>query len=271
MQRMLVGLVIVLTAAVGALGVATLNLYLDSDQQPQRKPVAPMRSSPPAIDPVRVERLEESLSTVLAEKEALRRQLREVERQLAALRDARPGVTAPPPSDTSGGSDGGYATPFDADGRARNPDGSFVITDDDEEFYRQIQERIRLKQRIDGATLGVMRRVDRLAENGEIGALAEPQRDGVEKIVRRFVTERDTMVARYLRSPDGDLQTVPLGERRTRLVEAQKALVADIQRELEPLIGPEDARRVADGALATTWGLKRSELSRNRFGTGRDR
>jgi hypothetical protein len=47
-------------------------------------------------------------------------------------------------------------------------------------------------------------------------------------------------------------------QRREELTRSRTALVAEAQRELDPILGPEDAQKIADEALQRPWGLGRT-------------
>jgi hypothetical protein len=267
---MLVALVVILTAAVGVLGVATVNLYLGSGPSSSGRQASPARAFPgEAVDPRRFEVMEERLASLRDENEGLQEQIADLNRMVVRLREG-PAAGAPAPPNPAAGTEGdppaGY--PY-ASGRERDAAGGFVITPEDEAFIEEVQHRIRERQRFDGLTRNAMSRLDRRARTGELAEIPADRRDQVEAIVRKYVTASDAVVNRYLRSPDENDAPLAPDERRDRVQDERTQLAAQLQRDLEPLLGAEDARRAADTVIApagTARGLRDGERFRTQPG-----
>lgn len=269
MQRMLVGLVVILTAAVGALGVATVNLYLDGGSQPSaRQPVPARTAAAEAVDARRFQVLEERLAAMRDENEVQQRRIAELDRLVARLREQpSSGSTSAEPSPGGGpGLDGAATYPWTT-GRERDASGNFIVTPEDEAFVEEVQRRIRERQRVEGMTRNAMSRLDRLARTGEMAEIPAEKRGKVEEIVRKYVLASDAVVNRFLRSPDEAERALGAEERRDRVQDERVVLSADLQRDLEPLLGAEDARRAADTVIAPTGGARGGLREGGRFRT----
>ena len=94
-----------------------------------------------------------------------------------------------------------------------------------------------------------MRRVDRLATRGEIGALTEQTRSDVGRIIRRFVVAADDTLGRYVRNPSEEIRSLSREQRTQKFRADREELVAQAQTALDPLLGVEDAAKVAQIAV----------------------
>jgi len=244
MQRLLVGLVLVLLVAVAALGIAVYNL---DDPRPARD-TTPTRSAPvpdPAVA-AREAELERKLQLLQDELTSVKRQLSE--------RPAAPKYS-PIPSDSGGGGTGEGGLVAAPGVRARDADGQLIITEEDAEFFQKVQEKVLRQQRVDSQTKSAMLRVDRMAGRGEIQPLAADRRAEVEKVLRKYVTAGDEVTARLLRSSDDGGLTAE--QRRDELTQTRGQLLASAQTDLEPILGVDDAKKVAEESLQRPWGLGR--------------
>ena len=263
MQRMLVGLIVVLTAAVGALAVATINLYLDDTGAEPRRQAAPSRTpGEVAVDPRRLSVLEERLASLRDENEGFRTRQKELERLVARLREA------PPPqggsTDGSGGgpAPSGWNTYPPGEERPRAADGGFVITEEDEAYFEEVQRRIQERRRVDNLARGAMARIERLARTGEIAAVPEESRDKVEGIVKKYVQASDSIVRQYFRNTDDEVRKLTSDQKRELVQDKREVLRADLQRDLEPVLGAADASRAAESVLASSFGLRNARERR---------
>ncbi len=251
MQRLLTALVLVLLVAVAALGIAVYELKDASTTATRQPPVARQPALP---------ELDSAADARAAEQD---RKIRELLDKVASLeRQVR---SRPATSDTSSGTggggvgEGGPPAIVAAPGvRPRDADGNLILTEEDVELFSKVQEHVLRQQRIDNQVRGVMLRVDRMAGRGEILPLVADRRRDVERVLRKYVAAGDDLTARYLRSPDEEISQLSSEQRRTELTEARTQLVAEAQRELDPVLGPDDARKIADEALQRPWGLGRS-------------
>jgi hypothetical protein len=254
MQRLLTALVLVLVVAVSALGVAVYKLGDASDasaRQPLPTRPAVVREPSPA-DEARIAEQDRKIRQLLDEVASLRRELRS--------RPEPEGASSGSPASGGGGAvEGGPAPVVAAPGvRPRDGDGNLIITEEDVEHFAKVQEHVLRQQRIDNQTRGVMLRVDRMASRGEILPLAPDRRREIERVLRKYVAAGDDLTARYLRSPDDEVRDLTSEQRRDELTRARGALVTEAQRELDPILGPDDAHKIADEALQRPWGLGRT-------------
>ena len=265
MQRMLVGLVIFLTAGVGVLAIATHNLSEEVGTLRGRSPAAPARRViAESADSGRIETLERHTSRLRQEVERLRRKVA-----------VRP-LVAPPPGATAAPAAGSEdARVPDTEGmltaarRERDLDGKFVLTDEDEELFLALEKRAQRRRRIDSTTKNVMRRIDRMAQKGEIQAIPAQDNAKVKVVLRRYVEAGDDLISRYLREPSADIQALSLNDRRQQLAGDRDQLVEQAAAELSPLVGSTDATSVAEASLQSPWGRRPERL--NRMSGGRVR
>ncbi|MHC5044213.1 MAG: hypothetical protein ACYTGI_17770 [Planctomycetota bacterium] len=254
MQRMLVGLVVFLTAAVGLLGVTTYNLSDEVGSLRQRAPAGSgRRAVAETPDSDRIQKLERDTSRLLQEVERLRRKVA-----------ARPLVVPAPSgeSKSSGGSeDLGARVPdteslLTAGRRDRDAAGKFVLTDEDEELFLALEKRAQRRRRIESTTRNVMRRIERLAQKGDIQALAAQDKPKVEGVLKRYVEAGDDLITRYLREPTDDIKALSINDRRQQLSVDRDQLVEQAALELAPLLGSTDATAVAEASLQSPWGRR---------------
>ncbi len=246
MQRLLVGLVLVLLLAVAGLGIAVYNL---DDPRPTRETAA--ARSAPAPDPAAAARevdLERKVQRLQDELASVKRQLLD--------RPAAP-KTSPTPSESGGGGTGEGGLVAAPGVRPRDADGQLIITEEDAEFFQRVQEKVLRQQRVDSQTKSAMLRVDRMAGRGEIAPLAADRRAEIERVLRKYVTLGDDLTARLLRSPDESVSGMTTEQRRDELSQARTQLLAGAQTDLEPILGIDDAKKVAEESLQRPWGLGR--------------
>lgn len=264
MQRMLVGLVVFLTAAVGVLGITIYNLSEEVGRLRQRGQAGPGRRvvASEIPDSARIEKLERHTSGLLQEIERLRRKVA-----------ARP-VVVPPPSgaaDSPAGSEPVRVTDpeehLTAFGRDRDGAGKFIITEEDEELFLALERRAQRRRRIESTTKNVMRRIDRMAQKGEIQALPVQDRAKVEGVLRRYVEAGDDLITNYLREPSAEIKALSLTDRRAQLSADRDSLVDRAAAELAPLVGSADATAVAESSLQSPWGRRPGLGSRRMDGS----
>ena len=265
MQRMLVGLVVFLTAGVGVLAIATYNLSEEVGTLRGRSPAGPARRVvAESADAGRIETLERNTSRLLQEVERLRRKV--AVRPVAAPRPDAATAPAAGSEDARVPDTEGMLT---AGRRERDLDGKFVLTDEDEELFLALEKRAQRRRRIDSTTKNVMRRIDRMAQKGEIQAIPEQDNAKVQRVLRRYVEAGDDLISRYLREPSADIQALSLNDRRQQLAGDRDQLVEQAAAELSPLVGSTDATAVAEASLQSPWGRRPERL--NRMSGGRIR
>lgn len=269
MQRMLVGLVVFLTAAVGVLGITTYNLSEEVGSLRQRSSAGSgRRVVTETPDAERIAKLERDSSRLLQEVERLRRKVA-----------SRP-LVVPPPRDEDGSSAGSEAAParvVDTESlltgarRDRDAEGKFVLTDEDEELFLALEKRAQRRRRIESTARNIMRRVERLGQKGDIQPIAAQDKDKVEGVLRRYVEAGDDLITRYLREPTGDIQALSINDRRQQLSADRDQLVEQAAQELSPLLGSADAQLVAETSLQSPWGRRPDGLNRMSGGRLRKR
>ena len=271
MQRMLVGLVLFLTVVVGILGVVVLDLAGEVDDRRVTRPSVAVRPSEPGstVHASRVQTLEDRMAGLLRAIDKLKVRTERAENEARAARTearrarkalAAAGVEGPLDPDPSAT---GTGTGLDGD-RGLNEDGTFQVTEQDMDYFLAVQRRVERKRRIAGMTRNVMRRIDRMADKGEISALSDDLRGKVEETIHSFVAEGDDLVTRYIRQPDAEVEAMSADERRERMTEVRDRIVAEAQRALEPLIGNQDAGIVAENSLQNPWGVRLRGSKRRR-------
>jgi hypothetical protein len=252
MQRLLTGLVLFLVVAVAVLGISVYKLS-SSTSSARLAPVTRTQTIA-EIDPAAAQRdaeQERRISELMDEVSALKREMK-----------ARASAPAPSPAPSHEGGGGlGEGTPVvvAAPGvRPRDADGNLVITTEDVELFTKVQEQVLRQQRIDNQTRGVMLRIERMAGRGEINPLPDDRKKTVEDVLKKYVAKGDDLSARYLRSPDPDVAALTPEQRREDLTRARTDLVAQAQKELDQLLGPDDSKKISEEALQRPWGLGRS-------------
>lgn len=251
MQRLLTALVLVLVVAVAALAVAVYNLG-DSNGGTVRQPTGSRGPAFHEPDPAVAERAAEQdrrIQRLTEEVASLRRELQ-----------SRPAASIPVEKGGGGVGEGGPPAPVvETPGvRQRDAEGNLIITAEDVEFFSKVQEHVLRQQRVDNQVRGVMMRVDRMAGRGEILPLAPDRRGEIERVLRKYIASGDDLTARYLRSPDEEVSQLTNEQRRDELTLARTKLVTDAQAELDPVLGPNDAKKIAEEALQRPWGLGRA-------------
>jgi len=252
---MLVGLVLFLTAAVGLLGIVVYNLSRDMDAVSRRRVAAGggRRAAGEALDPARVDSLEGQLADLSKQYMRLRKEWEKERKASARLpsenrASGAPADDARPPDREPRSYDGVPGEP------QREPDGEFLISEEEEEYFMAVQKRVERRRRVDGMTRNLMRRVERMAGAGEIQTLQPESQKKLERIVRRYVVEGDDLVNRYVREPSGDAAALSSDDKRNALREGRDALSVQAQEELIPLLGAEDAAKVAEKTFQNPWG-----------------
>jgi hypothetical protein len=255
MHRMLTIFVVLLTAAIGGLGLYVLRL---SDRVAENASGRARSAVPvaPTDEPLRAEmkRLEERLAAADDRIRQLRRDLefaamRERETAREAGSDA---ATPPPPSREIEG-----APPRDASGAYL-----FTFTEEEIERAAALQREVERRRRVEGMVRAAMRRVDGLVAKGEIGPLFEERRAQVQEIIQRYLAEADALVQKHIRNPDPGAELVT-GERRRELLTGERERMGlALRQDLLPILGQRDAEQVAESVLTSSY------LPRNPAGRG---
>ncbi|MHC4548173.1 MAG: hypothetical protein ACYTEZ_05285 [Planctomycetota bacterium] len=257
MQRMLVGLVVFLTAAVGVLAIATYNLSSEVDSLRQARTFeggTVRRPVEPSPDAARISTLEERLAR-------LTREVERAGRPAAATPPLAAREPVPPSTGEAPRPRAEVDSALSASERPRDAEGRFVLTEQDEELFLALQQRAERRRRIDATTRNIMRRLDRMATKGDIQVLQD--REKVEAVLKNYITAGDDLVTRYLRQPPADIKALDPQERREQLGAERDRLVEQAQLDLEPLLGQQDAAAVAEASLQNPWGRRLGGSRRN--------
>jgi hypothetical protein len=261
MQRMIVGLVLILTLAVSVLAVVSfgLNQRLDARLPRHSAEESARRASSTSPLADRLTLLEGQLDELREEVVWLRRE-QEVLRnaRLSAARISRgEGDAAPSPGPERPPAAGpGEEVPgFGADAQ-RGPDGDFQITAEEEAYFMAIQRRVERRRRIDGLTRSLLRRVDRMVTNGEIGELRAETRRDVERAIRDYVSAGEDIVARYVRQPSEEVAQLSSDEKREAMRIEREAVITSARQALANVLGPQDASAVSEKTFQNPWGSR---------------
>jgi hypothetical protein len=258
MQKMLVGLVLVLTVAVGALGVAVLNL---SDQiaagSRRGAVVARKGAEEPAVHREEIDTLLKQVSKLTRELESVRADQRQTASALARSLARRSGSDSGPKGD-------GRIDDKAPDLNRPLSDPNFAVTAEDEAWYTAVKEAVDRKRRIKGQLTNTMRRIDRLASSGAINPVPATERAGVEKIVLNYVTAADDLLTRYVRKPSEELKALAGDQRREAMRKDRDEIVKEAERELLPILGDVDTQTIVERTLRS----RRSWRGNERMGLG---
>jgi len=264
MQRTLVGLVVFLTAAVGALALAVFSLFGKLDERPLAQPsrvaarpvATPRDSADEAARSARLTGLERGQARLTSEIKDLKRRLE----RILSLQARR---SAPAPVGASGN---GSPLPPDsvAVGPKRDLLGNFIVAPEDEEYFMAVQKRVERRRRIDGMTRNLMRRIDRMEQNGDITALDPGVREKVETALRRYVVGGDDLVTKWVREPGEEIRAMSQQQRREEMGAERATIAEEAQRALEASLGPELAQKIGERVLQSSWGVRRGFKPRPR-------
>ena len=239
MQRMLVGLLVFLTAVVGALAVMLFQLQDQVDSKQARASAPARTSDTQGADPERVAKLERRVTGLLRQIEALREQHRATVRALAK------GV----PSDGKGSDDPRIQVPESGLTNAARRADRISVTKQDEAFYLAVKKSVDRKQRIENTFRATMRRLDRFAIAGTIQPIEGEDRKQVEKATLKYVTSSEDLMARYYRSPNEQVKALPVEQRREAVTQERETILVQFQNDLATVIGAEDAQAVTSRML----------------------
>lgn len=243
MQRMLVGLLVFLTAAVGVLAVMLFQLQDDVDAQSRSRPSSSSRTpAPQGADPELVAKLDRDVSALLRQIDELRAQHRETVRAIAR------GATAGRPK---GSDDTRIPSAKEELVRSTRRADGIAVTERDEAFYIAVKDSVDRKRRIKGLFETTMRRFDRLAANGTFQAVEGEDRKRVEAAILKYVTGSDSMLTRYFRRPNEQIKALPVEQRREAVNAERDTIAAQAQMDLAVVLGPDQAQIVADKLLKT--------------------
>jgi hypothetical protein len=148
----------------------------------------------------------------------------------------------------------GLSTPSHREARPRDANGDVIVTDEDVEFFLKVHERVLRQRRIDSSARGAMLQVDLMEEQKEINRLPDNRRKSVAVILWKYAAIAYDLDECYLRAPDERVSNLPREQRWEELADARAQLVSDGQRELDAVVGADDARKISR-ELHRAWGL----------------
>ncbi len=260
MQKLLVGLILALTAAVGALWVSHSSLSEDIDAKLQRRTSGPSRgTASEEVHAAQLRALETRLKNLGAEVSKLRAENSDLVGAFDRLRRARPVSTkSKDPNATGAEGDPRLALP------GRDNEGDYAFTQEDEEYFMALQKRVERRRRLEGMTRNLMRRIDRLVRNNEMTAMGDGVREKVESAIRVYVESNDDLVTVFVREPSADVKSLSPEERRNRLNDEREKINNETQRVLAGVIGSDSAALVVERTVARTSSVRRGIGRRNR-------
>ena len=146
--------------------------------------------------------------------------------------------------------------------RPRDADGNFIVSEEDMEHFRAVQTKIDRLRRINGQTTNYGRRIDSLAERGDVATIDPENKKSIEDILRTFVTKNDDLVTRYVRKPGPAVKELSNDERREQLRLAREKYGAEAQKAIAALIGDTDAKTIGERVFTNPWGLRSRNFNR---------
>jgi hypothetical protein len=245
MQKMLTGLVLVLTVLVGALGVAVLNLSDQVSTASRRGTVVARKGAEePALNRDEIEKLLRQIDKLSRDLQTVRGEQRKTAAALARRLARGDG-------DSIGTGNGGGRIDNDPDSPGSPAPGlpRGEVSEEDEAWYTAVKESVDRKRRINGQLTNTMRRIERLAASGAINVLPEDQKADIEKIVLNYVTSADDLLTRYVRKPSEALKALPGEQRREAMKKDRDDIVKEAELALAPLLGDADTETVVERTL----------------------
>jgi len=253
MQRMLAVLVVLLIAAVGALGIVVLSLS-DRVGSGTGDRSASVRSTPRDDE---VEAQARAIADLKARIAGQDGRIAELRRDLAGAAAREAGRASG--SDGAGPSgDSNAASPLPSPNLAndprRDPSGAWTFTEEQIEYAAALQKEVERRKRLDGMVRSALRRIDGLAAKGTIAPVQDVRRTQVEGVLRKYLVQADELVQSSLRTSEGgDAGGTQPEERREFLIRERERLTQEVRSELVPLVGERDAGEVAESTLMTSY------------------
>jgi hypothetical protein len=266
MQRMLVGLVLFLTLAVGVMAILMLDLQDRVDSVSGTRPgTAPARRTGGGdAHPIQVSTLEARIDSLLKQIEELRKEQRNTVSLLSRTPTTSTKSTERIPAEVT--TEPGLA------GAERHA-GDIRVTEQDEAFYLAVKESVDRKRRIEAQVDNTMRRIDRLAEQNAIQPVEGEARRKVERAIVKYTAAADDLLTRYFRKPNDQLKAMPVDQRREAVRSERDTIVATATQELTAAVGQADAEVIHEKLLKNVRRIQRTaadgEGFRGRRGRGR--
>ncbi|MDH3592017.1 MAG: hypothetical protein OER88_09070 [Planctomycetota bacterium] len=258
MQRLLVGLILVLTAAVAGLWISYSDLRDDLDARINRRSSGTAREAPgkDGASLAQVKKLETRVANMMAQMDQMRAETDRMKRR-KPVRVER--ASASGNGDATATPDPNLDTRINRDG-----EGGFVISEEDEEYFMAIQKRVERRRRLDGMTRNLMRRVDRLVRNNEIPTIQDADRPKVENAIRTYVEANDDIVTRFVREPPEDIKSLTPEQRREQLNSERDKIAVETQQALAGVVGADAAALITERTVTRSSSVRRGGFNRNR-------
>lgn len=254
MNKAPTALLLLLTAAVAGLGLYAWHLGGRIDERGgSRTAAARSESREEGYAGERMQRLEREIDRLQSE-------LDRVGREPAGGREAG-GAEVPAQAPA--------AEPKEPFVPEKDAAGDWIITPEAEEYFIALQQRADRRRRVDAMARASMRRIDALVSKNEIAALREETRTQIDAVVRRYAAATDDVYQKYFRDPQEEPAGMTGEERREAIRRDRDALFAQALRDLEPIVGGNDAKRIAESSFQIGGGRARNAIGRVGDGPGR--
>jgi len=235
MNRMLIVLVVLLTASMGGLWVYVLDLQAQVDANPGR---AQRAESTHAAAPDTAAR---------EEIESLEARIRNLEnaKRIASARDS-----IKPASTMTRTDDNPSSAPADL-GLVQRPtgeidrDGNYAFTDGEVEYAMALNREVSRRQRVASMTRSYMRRIDRMIANNEISQLPDESRAKVEQAISSYVEKSQEYFTTVFRNPSPEILALDRDQRREMISTESERLKQETTIELQTLLSQTDAEAIA--------------------------
>jgi len=260
MQKMLVGLVLFLTASLGVTAFSVLSLGDRVDElivaqnrvgsrperTPERRPELPKG---PAVGAREIQSLRIKVADLKTSHARMKSQL---DRALAALADR---VVR---SEGENAAVDDYDNPDGKPVRFKDGEGNFDITEQAIDYAIQLQKQVDRRRRLGGMVRSVMRRLDSMTKRGEFATLESAERDKVETVVNKFMMESDDLMTRYFREPGPNVREMEAKERRELLKSEREQLQIEAAAEINQMLQDDRGTKIAEAMFYRNWSNRRS-------------
>ncbi len=235
MNRMLIVLVVLLTAGMGGLWVYVLDLQAQVDANPGR---AQRAESTHAAAPDTAAR---------EEIESLKARIRNLEnaKRIASARDSIKPASAMTRTDDSTSSAPADLGLVERPTGALDRDGNYAFTDGEVEYAMALNREVSRRTRIASMTRSYMRRIDRMIANNEISQLPDESRAKVESAISSFVGKSQEYFTTVFRNPSPEILALDRNQRREMITTESERLKQETTIELQTLLSQTDAEAIA--------------------------
>ena len=262
MNRMLIVLVVLLTAGMGGLWVYMLDLQAQVDANPGRA----LRS--------------ESIRVVAPDAGA-RQEIADLKARIRNLENARRVASASPsfgPASAKTSTGEGTVSAATDLGLVERPtgeidrDGNYAFTNGEVEYAMALNREVSRRTRIASMTRSYMRRIDRMIANNEISQLPDESRAKVESAISDYVEKSQNYFTTVFRNPSPEILALDRDQRREMITTETERLKQETTVELQTLLSQTDAEAIAGtltlrnarGDNRRTFGGQNNNRRRNR-------